>query len=195
MNKKMILIAGASIIILVLILVAVISAGKKKTGQERVLYASAQDGYAFTYPTDWKLKDSGAANAGFDANQLVPSKQKNCPQNGSDGSQPCVDSILFGVVESSAAANIKSLDDIKKITAEKFGWPDQVTYNNFKKIAVSGKTAYAFSITNATLKQDSNFVWIALNDSKILSLTAAYLDGDQEKTFNGIISTLKFTKK
>lgn len=185
MNKKIIVVTIAAIIILILVLVAVIS-GEKKKSEVKVIYASDQHGFTLAYPVSWKIKDSGEANMGFDANQLVPEKQKNCPESGQD----CFDSIFFGVIKN--AIEIKNVNDVKKLTAEKFKWPETTEIKNFKTTKIAGKKAYSFSVANPALKQNSDFVWIQLNGSEILNLTAAYLDSDQMKSFNSIIASLKF---
>ena len=158
-------------------------------------YANAKYGFEFKYPKDWKanIASDGVAencnNGKTSCSNLEPEKQK-AGGNLEGGDYSCTDSINFGIIK-----NEKKLQ-VRDFLSEEYGWDKEsgiIKNNDIQETKFGNGFAYRFmEISGFDGSEYSNF-WVTLDDGNFFNMVGIHLDADENKIFNQIISTFKFT--
>lgn len=159
-------------------------------------YTNTKYGFEFKYPKDWKTKieaDNVAedCNSGTTScNSLFPEKQKNCGII-EGGSYNCVDTVAFGIIKN------KNKLQLRDFLEKQYGWTKDsgiLKNNDIQQTKFGNGFMYKFIEISGFNGSEVNHFWVTLDDGNFFNMIGSYLDADEMKIFNQIVSSFKFTK-
>lgn len=161
-------------------------------------YTNDKYGFEFKYPKDWETntvpepvtEDDVCYGQTTPCNSLQPKKQKSCG-NVEGGGYGCLDNINFGIIK-----NEKKLQFINFIEKENGLTKESglLKDNSIQKEKFGNGFIYKFTESSAFDGLPIPNFWVTLDDGNFFQMAGSYLDADETKIFNQIISTFKFTK-
>jgi hypothetical protein len=151
-------------------------------------YIDGQNNIELKYPINWDLTERETTNEA--TTELIPRIQENCGTNivGNENKRVCLDSISIKVIENENKLTLA------KFWEQKYGWKENINYKNLNNHYLGYNNFFRATLISAYDEHEDETFWVALKDGNFFTITSSYLNEEQIKIFNNIVSSFRFTK-